>query len=154
MSDTVPVAVDVRTEIDIDRAVAHVAAFAAEPGNAPRWYRRIARAEPLDGPALGVGTRTRFQATFLGRTLDYVYEITEYTPGEHLTMTTVDGPFPMTTQYVWHELTTTSCRMGLRNHGDPQGFGALTAPVVQLAMRRANQADLRALKRLIESPSA
>jgi len=33
----------------------------------------------------------------------------------------------------------------LRNRGTPAGFGAIAAPVIAAAMRRANQKDLRAL---------
>jgi hypothetical protein len=41
--------------------------------------------------------------------------------------------------------------MTLRNRGEPSGFAAITAPVMTRAMRNANQADLRRLKRLLES---
>jgi hypothetical protein len=40
--------------------------------------------------------------------------------------------------------------MTLRNRGEPSGFAAVTAPVMMLAMRRANEADLRRLKALLE----
>ena len=36
-------------------------------------------------------------ARFLGRTIDYTYEVTELVEGERMTMTTASGPFPMTT---------------------------------------------------------
>jgi hypothetical protein len=40
--------------------------------------------------------------------------------------------------------------MTLRNRGEPSGFAAVTAPVMSRAMRRANNADLRRLKALLE----
>jgi hypothetical protein len=40
--------------------------------------------------------------------------------------------------------------MTLRNRGEPSGFAAVTAPVMARAMRRANDADLRRLKDLLE----
>ena len=40
--------------------------------------------------------------------------------------------------------------MTLRNRGEPSGFAAVTAPVLTLAMRRANEGDLRRLKTLLE----
>lgn len=40
--------------------------------------------------------------------------------------------------------------MTLRNSGSPRGFGALTAPVMVAAMRRAYRKDLAALRELPE----
>ena len=40
--------------------------------------------------------------------------------------------------------------MTLRNRGEPAGFAALSAPLVQGAMRRANRDDLQRLKALLE----
>jgi hypothetical protein len=40
--------------------------------------------------------------------------------------------------------------MTLRNRGEPSGFAAVTAPVITRAIRRANQADLRQLRDLLE----
>jgi mono/diheme cytochrome c family protein len=41
--------------------------------------------------------------------------------------------------------------MTLRNRGEPAGFASVAAPVMSRAMRRANEADLRRLKGLLES---
>jgi hypothetical protein len=41
--------------------------------------------------------------------------------------------------------------MILRNHGEPSGFGKVMAPLMESAMRRANQKDLATLKSLLES---
>ena len=44
--------------------------------------------------------------------------------------------------------------MTLRNHGEPSGFGNLAAPMIAVAMRRANQRDLRRHKHVLETPAA
>ena len=90
-------AVDVRTTIDIDRPRDEVAAFAAEPDNAPSWYTNIKRVEWKSAKPLTVGSRIEFGAEFLGRKLDYTYEVKEHVPGERFVMTTAEGPFPMQT---------------------------------------------------------
>jgi hypothetical protein len=41
--------------------------------------------------------------------------------------------------------------MTLRNRGEPAGFAKVAAPVMARAMERANRADLRRLKQIIES---
>ncbi len=142
--------VDVRASVVIARPVAEVAAFASEPINAPRWYRRIASAERLDDAPLAVGSRRTFHARFLRRSLQYTYEITELDPGARLTMRTAPGPFPMQTTYTWEPAGDGSTLMTLRNTGRPSGFPALVAPVLSLAMRRAMNQDLRALRQLLE----
>ena len=107
--------VDVTLMADIRRPRAEVAAFACDPLNVPRWYRNIGTVEVLTDGALAVGSRMRFVARFLGRTIDYTYEVTELVPGERLTMTTASGPFPMTTTYSFEDLPTGSTRMTLRS---------------------------------------
>lgn len=144
-------AVDVLVTEVIERPIADVAAYAGDPSNAPEWYRRIASADWETDPPIRLGSRIRFQATFLGRTLDYTYEIVEHTPGEQIAMATTDGPFPMNTVYTWRPVGDRVTHMTLRNHGEPSGFGRLAAPVVARAMRRAMADDLRTLKRLLES---
>ncbi|MGQ0573344.1 MAG: SRPBCC family protein [Pseudonocardia sp.] len=143
--------VDVHTETVINRPAADVAAYAADPSNAPSWYRNIDSVEWETPPPAGVGSRVAFVARFLGRRLAYTYEIVELVPGERLVMRTAQGPFPMETTYTW-EPAGDGTRMTLRNRGEPSGFGAVAAPVMSAAMRRANTKDLAALKELLEAP--
>jgi uncharacterized membrane protein len=142
--------VDVLTEIEIDRPRDHVSAFAADPANVPAWYKNITEFEWETSPPVVVGSRIRFRAQFLGRTLEYTYEVREFEPGRRLVMATAQGPFPMETTYTWHDARDGATKMTLRNRGQPSGFAAVTAPLMTRAMRRANQADLRRLKELLE----
>jgi uncharacterized membrane protein len=147
-------AVDVVTEIEIDRPPAEVAAFAADPDNAPVWYENIDSVEWRSPRPLAVGTRLAFVARFLGRRLEYTYEVRELAVGERLVMSTADGPFPMETTYVWTEAAAGRTRMTLTNRGEPSGFSTVAAPLMARAMRRANRNDLERLKALLEAPPA
>ena len=142
--------VDVRTEIDISRPVAEVAAYAADPDNAPRWYANIESVEWKTEPPLRVGSVVGFVARFLGRRLAYDYEFIDLVPGERLVMRTAEGPFPMETTYTWTPTADGGTHMTLRNQGQPAGFSTLLAPVMVPAMRRANRKDLAALKTILE----
>jgi uncharacterized membrane protein len=144
------VAVDVLTEIEIDRPRDRVAAYAADPSNAPEWYVNIKAVEWKTSPPLGVGSRLAFVAHFLGRRLSYTYEIVELVPGERLVMRTAEGPFPMETTYTWEPAGESRTRMTLRNRGEPSGFSKVVAPLMAAAMRRANRKDLVRLKPLME----
>jgi hypothetical protein len=143
-------AVDVVTDITIGRERADVAAYAANPDNAPAWYVNIKTVEWKTPPPACVGSRIAFVAQFLGRRLAYTYEITELIAGERLVMRTAEGPFPMETTYTWETTAGGQTRMSLRNRGNPSGFSSLMAPFMAMAMRRANQKDLARLKEILE----
>src|SRR3954449_8163127 len=143
--------VDVLTEIEIARPRDAVAAFAADPANATAWYKNIKSVEWETPPPVAVGSRMRFLAQFLGRTLDYTYEVRELDPGRRFVMSTAQGPFPMETTYTWEDAGPGATRMTLRNRGEPSGFAKVSAPLMVRAMRRANEADLRRLKETLEA---
>ena len=97
-----------------------------------------------------VSSRIAFTARFLGRQLEYTYQIAEFIPGEKFVMRTTDGPFPMETTYTWEKVTENQTKMTLRNRGTPSGFSKIFAPFMTLAMRRENKKDLNRLKRILE----
>lgn len=146
--------VDVVSQLVIDRPCAEVAAFAADPDNAPAWYVNIKAVEWRSAPPLRVGSQVAFVATFLGRRLAYTYEIVALAPGEHLVMRTAEGPFPMETSYTWEAVGDGATRMTLRNRGTPGGFARALAPFLGPAIRQANRKDLRQLQRLMEGGHA
>ena len=144
-------AVDVRTEIEIARPRAEVAAYAADPDNATEWYANIVSVDWRSPKPLAVGSRVAFVARFLGRRLSYTYEVRELVQDERLVLGTSEGPFPMETTYEWTDASG-GTRMTLRNRGDARGFAGIAAPLLARAMRRANEQDLRRLKAMLEAP--
>ena len=141
--------VDVTVETTILRPVDVVAAYAADPANAPSWYANIESVEWLTPPPVRVGAELAFVAKFLGRRLAYTYRVNEYVPGERLVMSTSQGPFPMETTYAWSggaDATT----MSLRNRGEPTGLLRALGGLAAAAVRRATRKDLSRLKALLE----
>jgi len=144
-------AVDVQTEIEINRSRIEVAAYAADPDNATAWYQNIKSVDWKTARPLTVGSQVAFVATFLGRRLAYTYAIEEFDPGERLVMRTADGPFAIETTYTWEDTARGSTRMTLRNRGEATGFSKIAAPMMAKAIRRANREDLQRIKEILES---
>jgi Polyketide cyclase / dehydrase and lipid transport len=143
--------VDVVTEIIIDRPRTAVAAFAMDPDNATKWYRNIQSVEWKSAKPLQLGSRFAFVARFLGRTISYTYVVKEVRADELFVMAASEGPFAMETTYSWSDSPIGGTTMRLRNRGAPSGFGKIAPRAMAAAMRRANQADLRRLKKILEA---
>ena len=146
--------VDVVSEIEIARPRAEVAAYACDPDTATEWYENIESVEWRTPRPLAVGSRLAFVAAFLGRRLEYTYEVREHVPGERFVMSTAQGPFPMETTYTFADASVGATRMTLRNRGEPAGFAKVAAPVMARAMKRANGKDLRRIKEILEARAA
>jgi hypothetical protein len=144
--------VDVKTQIDINAPIHKVAGYAIDPSNAPKWYVNIKSSRQLpDGISAPIhkGSLIAFTAHFLGKKLEYTYEVAELTDTQ-LVMRTADGPFPMETTYTFEKISDNVTRMHLRNRGAPSGFSRLFAPLMSTMMRRANEKDLRSIKNILE----
>ena len=144
-------AVDVSSEIIIQRPRSEVAEYASNPDHASSWYVNIKTIEWKTQPPVQVGSQIAFLAHFLGRRMAYTYEVVELVPGERFVMRTAQGPFPMETTYTWETVADGGTRMTLRNRGIPAGFSRLVAPFMARAIRSANRKDLVALKALLEA---
>ncbi|HKO28976.1 MAG TPA: SRPBCC family protein [Solirubrobacteraceae bacterium] len=146
-------AVDVLTEITIARPLGEVAAYAADPDNAPEWYENIESVTWRTEPPLQFGSEMTFVARFMGRRISYTYRAEDFVPGERLEMSTIDGPFPMETTYSWSAIDERVTRMTLRNRGGATGLMGLLGPLESIAVRRATGKDLRRLRAILESAS-
>jgi uncharacterized membrane protein len=141
--------VDVTATATIDRPREEVAAYLRDPANDTSWIGGLRSARLLTPGPVRVGSRVERVASFLGRRVEYVNEITELT-GDRLAMRSVRSPFPMRVTYGHRDVEDSTTEVSVRVEGDAGRFYALAAPLLGPAVRRSIARDLRNLKQVLE----
>lgn len=142
--------VDVEVHTTIGRPRSEVAAYCCDPDNVTAWYANITAVHWETATPLTLGSRFRFISGFLGRTLEYTYEVVELVPAQRFVMRSDGSPFPMETAYTWEDAEDGGTWMTVRNRGEPTAFVGLAAPILATAIRRATANDLDRLKSILE----
>jgi len=142
-------AVDVIATGTIGRPREEVAAYLRDPANDTSWIGGLRSAQLLTPGPVRVGSRVERVASFLGRRIEYINEITELT-ADRLAMQSVRSPFPMRVTYGHQPATDGTTEVSVRVEGDAGRFYAVAAPLLGPAVRRSITRDLRNLKRALE----
>ena len=135
--------VDVTATVHVARDPTTVAAFMTDPANDARWIGGLREAELLTDPPIGIGSRVRRVASFLGRRIVYVNEI-ETLDATHLDMHSIEAPFPMHITYRFEPAPQGGTTVSNHVRG---GGPRVLAPLVRRNVRR----DLERLRDLLES---
>jgi uncharacterized membrane protein len=143
-------AVDVSATGTIQRPRDKVAAYLRDPANDTEWIGGIRSARLLTPGPVAVGSQVERVATFLGRRVQYVNEITELT-ADRLAMRSVRSPFPMRVTYGHRNAGGAATEVSVRVEGDAGRFYGLVAPLLGLAVRRSITRHLRNLKQVLEA---
>jgi hypothetical protein len=133
----------------IGRPREEVAAYLQDPANDTTWIGGLRSARLLTPGPVAVGSQVERVASFLGRRVEYVNEITELT-GDRLVMRSVRSPFPMRVTYAHRRAGDSATEVSVRVEGDAGRYYALLAPLLGVAVRRSIVRDLRNLKRVLE----
>jgi hypothetical protein len=141
--------VDVTATGTVGRFHEEVAAYLRDPANDTSWIGGLRSARLLTPGPVAVGSQVERVASFLGRRVEYVNEITELT-GDRLVMRSVRSPFPMRVTYGHRPTTDNATEVSVRVEGDAGRYYALLAPLLGVAVRRSITRDLGNLKRVLE----
>jgi uncharacterized membrane protein len=140
--------IDVTAEVHVRRPRDQVAAYMSDPANDPEWIGGLREARLLGEGPLGEGSRVARVASFMGRKVEYVNEITRLEPGRLLDMRSVKAPFPMHITYTFDDSGDgTVVRNHVRGGG---GFFSLGSPLFAPLVRRNVQRDLERMRDLLE----
>jgi hypothetical protein len=143
-------AVDTTAAVTVDRRRDAVAAYLWDPANDQEWIGGLRSARLVTPAPVRVGSRVQRVASFLGRRVEYLNEITELTP-DRLAMRSVRAPFPMRITYQLRDAGDGATEVAVRVQGDTGRFYALAGPFLARAVHRSVSRDLRTLKRVLEA---
>ena len=141
--------IDVLAEVRVARPREEVAAYMTDPANDPEWIGGLREARLLGEGPLSQGSRVARVASFMGRKVEYVNEITRLDPGRVLDMRSVKAPFPMEITYTFDdEDGATVVRNHVRGGG---GMFSLGSPLFAPMVRRNVQRDLERMRDVLEA---
>ena len=142
--------INVTAEVGIKRSRDDVAAYATNPDNDTQWIGGIREAKMLtDGP-VGQGTQVERVASFMGKRIQYILEVTDFAPGERMAMRSIKGPFPMQVSYEFEE-SSDGCLARIQVRGDSSGFFKIASPVLAQGVKKNIGKDLKNLKAIMEA---
>lgn len=142
---------DVKAERVIPLPPDEVAAYAMDWRHDHEWtqgIRKAALTTPADGGGFGVGAEVTRTAYFLGKRIDYVLRVADYTPPTVLDMKSVAGPFPMHVTYRFDDHPDGTLA-SIRIRGDTGRFYGLAAPLMKRQVNASIRKDLRDLERIL-----
>lgn len=142
--------IDVTVTTTIEAPRDQVASYVVDNRNDLAWIGGISESELLGDPPIGVGSRVRRVASFMGRRIEYVNEVTRLEPGLVLEMRSVKSPFPMEITYAFEDVAGGRTRASVRVQGDPSTLYRLAGPLLSRQVKKNVQADLERLKDILE----
>jgi hypothetical protein len=121
-----------------------VAQIMFDPRRDPEWIGGAKSAQQLPPGPYGVGTKVRREGAFLGRSLSWTTEVTEFAPERLIRMKHTAGPFRAASTI--RSPRDQGSEITIRNYGE----ASFRFPFMATLMQTSVAADLRRLKALAE----
>jgi carbon monoxide dehydrogenase subunit G len=137
-------------EIEIGRPPADVFAYLADLGRLPEWQGSVEEIVPDEEGPLREGAGFTEVRRVAGRRLESRLEVETLDAGRELTLRVVSGPVPGRVQHVL-EPAGDGTRLRLVGELAGGGLRGLAGPLLERAVKREADADLRRLKSVLES---
>jgi uncharacterized membrane protein len=143
--------IDITASTTIRAPRERVARFVIDPGNDVAWIGGISEARLEGTKPLGIGSRVRRVASFLGKRIEYVNRIEELEPESRVVMRSVESPVPMVVTYAFEDAPGGGTRTSVRVQGEPAAVYRIAGPLIARQVRHSVGDDLRRLKGLLET---
>jgi uncharacterized membrane protein len=124
----------------IPRPAGEVFTYLSDSTNNPVWQKGMRSCEWLEPAPIGVGSRYRQEAVFMGRRISSIFEVIAYTPGRSITIRTIESTFPIEVTRSVEPIDEASCIVTADISGGPR-VPAPFVPFVQWMGQRSVSAD-------------
>ncbi len=138
-------------QVVINRPVSDVFDFVSDQLNAPRWQKGLLNVTRLTEMPVGVGTRYAFFRKVAGRRIEGQSEYYEYEPNHKVAFRFNSGAASGAGSYEVEPISPDQTRLNSSVELHPTGLARLIGPIMAIAIKRDDDADLATLKRLLES---
>ena len=138
--------------IEIDRPVEEVFCFIAKPENEPKWRAGLTTSDVSPEGPMELGSTGRRVQSFLGRKMENDWTVTELAPNRKIVVISTSGrtSYSSTCSFEPTEKGTT---LTIESEADTGDFFKIPDPIVTRMARRQLEADMTALKTLLEKPA-
>jgi uncharacterized protein YndB with AHSA1/START domain len=144
----------VERTVTIDRPIEEVFEYVSTPENDSTWASAALRHERTSPGPMRVGTTTRMDLRFLGRTGTYTWEVAEYEPPNLLAYRATSGPLPIVVR-IRFEPVDGGTRFMHAIETEPRGiYYRALASLMPGAIARILEGMLRNLKNRLEGKPA
>jgi uncharacterized membrane protein len=147
----------VEEKVHIPRPPEVVFAYLSKPENVTAWDSSIVSAAQLSDGPLTTGTRWRGASKIMGRTFEWVTEVTDVKPPSEMTSRSVEGKLTFTVRYDLRQDGTDGTELTYKVEAE-SGLGGLFGrfgdPLVQRAQSRTVKGNLARLAEVLSAPSA
>lgn len=136
----------------INRSASDIFAFLTDIEKGTEWQSELLESSKTSTGPIGLGTTIREVRRFLGRSIESVFQVTEFEPNQKLAFQSTVAPFPMRGQYVLEpEAEDGGTRVTFVIEADLSGAFKMAETIVVHTARRQIDADLTKLKALLEA---
>jgi len=132
----------------INRPVADVFKYMADPTKLPEWNNIVEEATPSETP-VRVGTKIQVRARFLGRKIDSPTLVTEYELNKRFTNKS-EKPFPLSVTNIF-EAEGGGTKLTSQFETDAGGFFKIGEPILARIAKKQFQTQLDTAKELLEA---
>ena len=138
----------------IDRPVEEVWSFVSDPGNDPKWYQGTAEVRQRSEGPTAVGTTYEAVIQFRGRSLVAGARCIVLNPDKEVTWKFTSGLMKRSTDsWRMEPIDETSTRLTRVFDMRVSGFWRLIQPIVARGTKRAHEAEIHNVKRILEGES-
>ena len=137
-------------EIEINKPVTSVIQFVFEPTNDPFWVTGVIETHMLSVRPIGKGTQVQRIEKFMGRTIEYLFEMIAFDPEGHMKLLSMNTPVTFNIEYELKKITENKTLFRQTVTVTPKGAFRIIIFLITRVMRNNLNNDMQHLKEILE----